>query len=117
MDELAHAYPNLGGNLLTQHDISSYFNAPEPDVTDHHLFGNGVLPPTDNFNLNFDHMDGHNDSVFDDFILDDFLHQHEDQPTLETQCADEFTEKTSILQPPFGASSYGCDDGGNAVSV
>jgi len=116
LDELAYS-TNLSGDLLAQHDINSYFNAPESDLTDPNIFGNGILPASDNFNINFDNLDGHNDSVFDDFILDDFLHQHEDQPTLETQCADELTEKTSILQPPFGASSYGCDDGGNAVSV
>lgn len=117
LDELAQNYPTLGGNLLAQHDLSSYFNAPEPTESDQKLFEHGVLPLTDNFNLNFDHLDGHHDSAFDDFNLDDFLHQHEDQSASDIQCTDGFTETTSILQPPFGASSYGCDDGGNAVSV
>ena len=116
LDEL-HSYSNLSSNSTHQHDFSSYFQHPDPSESDRQYLENTVLPLADTFNLDFDHMVGYHDSVLDDFNLDDFLHQHEDQPAPEIQSTDSVVETTAGQQPTFGASSYGCDDVGNAVSV
>jgi transcriptional activator HAC1 len=107
---------NLGDDNVHQHDFSGYFDAPQATESDNYLLENGVLPLADNINLNYDNMVSHNDGAFDDFNLDDFLN-HDDQPAPETQSSDSLAETTASLQPQLGASSYGCDDGGNAVCV
>ncbi|KAH8787141.1 hypothetical protein BGZ57DRAFT_939892 [Hyaloscypha finlandica] len=81
-----------------------------------HFFENGIAPIADQFDLNYDHLVSHDDGGIDDFDLDDFLH-HDDQPAPEIHSSDSLAETTDNLQPPLGASSFGCDDGGNAVSV
>lgn len=106
---------NFGDESLHQHDFGSYFDAPDASESNHQLFQDGVLPITDAFCYNLDNMDGHNDSEPDNFDLGDFL--HDDQPATEIQSSDQLAETTASLQPQFGASSFGCDDGGNAVSV
>jgi len=107
---------NLGNNTIHDHSFSSYFDAPDPTGADSRFFENGIQPITDSFDLNYHHMVGYNDCVTDDFNLDDFLNQ-DDQPAPEIQSSDSLAEKTANLQPQFGASSLGCDGGGNAVSV
>ncbi len=106
---------NLNNDSLHQHDFGSYFDVPQPTESDCQIFENGILPITDNFGSNFDNLVGHNDSEFDSFNLDDFL--HDDQPATEIQSSDQLAETTASLQPQFGASFSGCDDGGNAISV
>ncbi|RFU25967.1 hypothetical protein B7463_g10365, partial [Scytalidium lignicola] len=100
-------------------DYTSYFDLPHASSSDHLLLENGILPLADSFDLNYDHMAGDHDGVLDDFNINDFLHGHDDliaqQTATDFQSSDSLAETTAILQPPFGASSYGCDDGGNAV--
>ena len=107
---------DLGSNIIHQHDYSSYFDAPNPPQSDRDFLENGILPIADSFDLNFDHLVGYNDGVIDDFNLDEYLHNDE-QLAPEIQSTDPLAEKTANLQPQFGASSDGCDDGANAVSV
>ena len=78
---------------------------------------NGILPIADSFDLNYDYLVGDHDGLVNDFNIDDFLHHNDDQPAPEVQPSDSLAETTASLQPQLGASSYGCDDGGNAVSV
>ena len=115
LDEFSH----LSTSSHNVPDFGSYFNAPEPTESDCYILENRVLPITNSFDLNFDHMVGDNDGVFDDFNINDFLHHQDDiaQPAPEVQPSDELAETTASLQPQFGASTYGCDDGGNAISV
>lgn len=122
LDELNHTgfFDNLAdfdGNSVHQNEFSSFFDLPEPNVSDHLYPEARILPVTDNFNLNFDHMDGHNDNVLEGFDISEFLHQHDEQPAPEIQSTDAYAETTASLQPQFGASSNGCDDGAIAVSV
>ncbi|KAH8757847.1 hypothetical protein F5882DRAFT_417765 [Hyaloscypha sp. PMI_1271] len=107
---------NLGNQPLHQYDFGGYFDAPDPTASDRHFFENGIAPIADQFDLNYDHLVSHDDGGIDDFDLDDFLH-HDDQPAPEIHSSDSLAETTANLQPPLGASSFGCDDGGNAVSV
>ncbi|KFX99281.1 hypothetical protein V490_01867 [Pseudogymnoascus sp. VKM F-3557] len=112
-------------------------NARAPDVTQHSaassLFDD-ILPVADSFALDLAHLDasqtqsslsnnvnnnGDNNNMFPDFHLDDFLVAHHDafdnSPSfLLEECA---PATTAGLQPPFGASTDGCDDGRNAVTV
>jgi len=107
---------NLGDDSLSHHDFGSYFDAPEPTESDNQLFEQRLAPLADDFNSNFDHLANHNDGVFENFNLDDFLHDDQ-QPATEIHASDPLAETTANLQPQLGASSYGCDSGGNAVSV
>jgi transcriptional activator HAC1 len=108
---------NLGNNTIHDHGFSSYFDAPDPTGADNRFFENGIQPITESFDLNFHNMVDYNDRALDSFNLDDFLLDQDDQPAPEIQSSDSLAEKTANLQPQFGASSLGCDDGGNAVSV
>ncbi|ELR01813.1 hypothetical protein GMDG_00913 [Pseudogymnoascus destructans 20631-21] len=100
-------------------------NARAPDVTQHsaavffaldlaHLDPSHAHPSLANINNNNGNAD-----IFPDFHLDDFLVAHHDafdnSPSLfPEECA---PATTAGLQPPFGASTDGCDDGRNAVTV
>ena len=108
---------NLGSHTLPQHGFGSYFDAPEPTESDRFILENGILPIADSFDLNYDYLVGDHDGLVNDFNIDDFLHHNDDQPAPEVQPSDSLAETTASLQPQLGASSYGCDDGGNAVSV
>lgn len=107
---------NIDDHFIPQHDFSGFFDAPNPSESDHQFLENGLPHLTDNFNLDFNHMDSHNDSFFNDEDFNDFLN-HDDQLATETQSSDKFAETTASLQPQLGASFNGCDSGGNAVSV
>ncbi|OBT82588.1 hypothetical protein VE02_08990 [Pseudogymnoascus sp. 03VT05] len=108
-------------------------NARAPDSS---LFDD-ILPVADSFALDLAHLDpsqahpslgnlsnnlnnGNNaDNMFPDFHLDDFLVAHHDafdnSPSFfPEECA---PATNAGLQPPFGASTDGCDDGRNAVTV
>ncbi|KAL5349702.1 transcription factor that binds to CRE motif [Pseudogymnoascus australis] len=105
-------------------------NARAPDSS---LFDE-ILPVADSFALDLAHLDpsqahhslaslhnnnGNNADMFPDFHLDDFLVAHHDafdnSPSFfPEECA---PATTAGLQPPFGASTDGCDDGRNAVTV
>lgn len=102
-------------------DFASYFELPHASQSDRLLLENGILPLADSFDLNYDHLAGDHDGIIDDFNINDFLHGHDDivaqQPAADFQSSDSLAETTASLQPRFGASSYGCDGGGNAVSV
>jgi len=108
-------FSTFGNHNVDQHDFGGYLDAPQPSASDLHFFEHGVLPVTDSFSLNFDHMAGHNDGTIDNFDLFDFV--HDEQPAPEIQSSDSLAETTTSLQPQFGASSHGCDDGTNAVIV
>jgi transcriptional activator HAC1 len=108
--------PNFGDNTLYDNGLASYLELPDSTGADSRFFENGVLPYTDSFDFNNNHLVGNNDGGIDAFNLDDFINQ-DDQPAPEIQSSDSLAEKTPNLQPQFGASSFGCDDGGNAVSV
>jgi transcriptional activator HAC1 len=96
----------------------NYFDAPQPTESDMSIFENRVLPLTDNFDLNFDHLAYNHDSVINDFNIEDYLHHDENnQPAPDAQSSDSLAESIASLQPQLGASTYGCDDGGNAVSI
>ncbi|KAH8816824.1 hypothetical protein F5884DRAFT_777516 [Xylogone sp. PMI_703] len=102
-------------------DFASYFELPQTTPSDRLLLENGILPLADSFDLNYDHLAGDHDGILDDFNINDFLHGHDDliaqQTATDLQSSDSLAETTTSLQPPFGASSYGCDGGSNAVSV
>jgi len=112
---------NPGSKLVDSLDFTSYFELPHTTQSDRLLFENGILPLTDTFDLNYDHLAGNHDSIIDDFNINDFLHGHDEiiaqQTATDFQSSDSLAETTASLQPRFGASSYGCDDGGNAVSI
>jgi transcriptional activator HAC1 len=108
--------PNFGDNSLYDNSLGGYLDLPDSTGADSRFFENGVLPYTDSFDFNNNHLVSHNDGGIDAFNLDDFINQDEQQPT-EIQSSDSLAEKTPNQQPQFGASSFGCDDGGNAVSV
>lgn len=107
-------FSSISGDL-SYNDFRNFFEPPHPNRPDNDLFEEGIAPLADTFHSELDHMDGHHNGVFDEFVLCDFLN---DEPsTTEIQCPNKLAETTASLQPQFGASSYGCDDGGNAVSV
>merc|ERR1712093_798078 len=89
---------------------------PPTSQSDLDFLDNRVLPAANQFDHFFDNLAHNNDGVFEDSHFDEFLN-HDDQPAPEIQSSDSLAEKTTSLQPPFGASTFGCDDGSNAVSV
>lgn len=94
------------------------FAHPESDESNLQELDNPFLPITDPFSLSNDHLGGNDFEPSDDFNINDFLHHDEiTQPAPEASSSDSLVEKTASLQPLFGASSYGCDSGGPAVSV
>lgn len=93
-----------------------YLDLPAPTKSDLDVFENRVLPTTDQFDHFLNHVDHDHDLVFDEYQFDEFLN-HDDPPAPEIQSADPLAEKTASLQPPFGASTSGCDGGHVAVSV
>jgi transcriptional activator HAC1 len=102
---------------LSHHDIS-YLNG--HDSYDHgvSVLEDGINPPTDNFNIEFDNMASYNTNYVDNFNLADYLHQDENSRSVaEIRTSDSIVEKTLGLQSPIGASFIGCDSGSNAVSV
>jgi transcriptional activator HAC1 len=103
----------------TGFDYDGFLGAPQPSESDNAFFADGILPPADDFNLDYHHLaDDNNLNFNDDFMLAEFLHHDENnQPSPEVQPADPFAESAAFLQPPIGASSSGCDAGGNAVAV
>lgn len=124
LDQLSHTYnplSTLNAQPPHQYNFGGYFDTPAPTDADSHFLEHHLSTLTDSFDLNYDHMAPHNDLVFDDFKFDEFItHQPDDQlatNSFEILAADADADKTANLQPQLGASSYGCDDGGNAVSV
>jgi transcriptional activator HAC1 len=116
--EFGH-YPSYGDYSLDTDGLVSYLDNPDTNGTDLQFFEDRVEPLADTFNNHFDHLAGDNIGAANDLIeFDDFIHQDEiTQSAPEVQSSDSLTEKTPSLQPQFGASSYGCDIGGNAVVV
>jgi hypothetical protein len=112
---------DLNNHGLASTDFGQYLDFPTASLSDHAFLENGVLPLTDNFNLEYDNLAGHHTEFADDFNINDFLiHDNESvQPCIppEIQSENESVEKTASLQPPVGASLDGCDDGRIAVSV
>ncbi|CZT40578.1 related to HAC1 BZIP transcription factor, regulates the unfolded-protein response [Rhynchosporium secalis] len=93
-----------------QYEYESYLDLPSTSASDLELLNNRVLPATNQFDHFFDNLAHNNDGVFEDSHFDEFLNQ-DDQPATEIQSSDSLAEKTASLQSPFGASTYGCDDG------
>jgi hypothetical protein len=97
----------------------NFLDFPPTSFSDHQFLENGILPITDSFNLEYDHLSSNHTDFVNDFNIDDFVHDNDSAqcaPT-EIQPENESVEKTTILQPPVGASLDGCDDGRHAVSV
>jgi hypothetical protein len=112
---------DLNGHGLATTDFSHYLDFPTAPLSDHAFLENGILPLTDNFNLEYDNLASHHTDFVDDFNINDFLiHDSESaQPCAppEIQSESESAKKTASLQPPVGASLDGCDDGRIAVSI
>ena len=119
---------------LTNPDLSHYYSYAPSSPSQSSLFDD-ILPVADSFALDLAHLDASqahpslaninvnnshgNADIFPDFHLDDFLVAHHDafdnSPSFfPEECA---PATTAGLQPPFGASTDGCDDGRNAVTV
>lgn len=118
---------------LANPDLSHYYSYAPSSPSQSSLFDE-ILPVADSFALDLAHLDpsqahhslaslhnnnGNNADMFPDFHLDDFLVAHHDafdnSPSFfPEECA---PATTAGLQPPFGASTDGCDDGRNAVTV
>jgi transcriptional activator HAC1 len=111
MDVLDFAYPHLDPNAL--HDY--YFHAPQPSESDNHFLENEILPIADQFNLDYDSLALNDNSFTEQFNIDEFLHHDEHNTAPEVQSSDSLVESTLGQQPPIGASTQGCDFGGNAV--
>merc|ERR1711939_803014 len=107
---------HLSNNTHDQYGYESYLDLPSTSQSDLDFLDNRVLPAANQFDHFFDNLAHNNDGVFEDSHFDEFLN-HDDQPAPEVQSSDSLAEKTTSLQPPFGASTFGCDDGSNAVSV
>ncbi|KAH7342439.1 hypothetical protein BKA65DRAFT_401971 [Rhexocercosporidium sp. MPI-PUGE-AT-0058] len=107
---------HLSNHPHDQYGYESYLDLPSASESDLDFLNNRVLPAANQFDHFFDNLAPNNDGVFEDSHFDEFLN-HDDQPAPEIQSSDSIAEKTASLQPPFGASTYGCDDGSNAVSV
>jgi len=104
-----------GNNSTYQLD---YLDAPQPTQSDIYMLENRILPLTESFDLDFDHLAYDHNSILDDFNFNDFLHHDEiNQPAPDVQSSDSLAKSIVSLQPQLGASTHGCDDGGNAVSV
>ncbi|KAJ5054845.1 uncharacterized protein L3040_001107 [Drepanopeziza brunnea f. sp. 'multigermtubi'] len=99
-----------------QHGYESYLDLPAPTQPDLEMLENRVIPATDQFDHYLSNLDHNNNIAFEEYQFDEFLN-HDDQPAPEIQSSDSLAEKTASLQPPFGASTHGCDDGHVAVSV
>ncbi|EDN95779.1 hypothetical protein SS1G_11658 [Sclerotinia sclerotiorum 1980 UF-70] len=85
---------------------------------DQTFFNERVGPIADAFSNNFDNLAGDNIGAANDALFEDFIHQDEiTQSAPEVHSSDSFIEKTFSLQSQHGASSSGCDVGGNAVIV
>ena len=124
---------------LANPDLSHYYSYAPSSPSQSSLFDD-ILPVADSFALDLAHLDpsqahhhsslgnlannsnnlnNGNADMFPDFHLDDFLVAHHDafdnSPSFfPEECA---PATTAGLQPPFGASTDGCDDGRNAVTV
>jgi transcriptional activator HAC1 len=119
LDEFNQQYFDLSHHNMFDASID-YLGFPDATYNDSQLIDNGILPAVDSFNLEFDHMVGQHSNGADSFDIGEFLHHDLDSTqcaSSETQFESEFTEKTSSLQPPNGASLDGCDSGSNAVTV
>jgi transcriptional activator HAC1 len=104
---------NIGG---ADDDLAKYLRDSTPIESDYAYVKDNVYSLNDIFKPDYDYTDGH-DGALDQFDPYEFVVNHDDPHTSEIRSSDSFAETTSSLQPQFGASSYGCDDGGNAVSV
>jgi transcriptional activator HAC1 len=111
----SHDFSHLSNLVNTDGDFASFLEDSTPTESDHQFYEDNVAPLTDDFKSIYDHSVGH-DGDYAAFNMDEFLN-HDDPHTSELRSSDLFAETTASLQPQFGASSYGCDDGGNAVSV
>lgn len=116
---------------LAHPDLAHYYSYAPSSPSQSSLFDD-ILPVADSFAMDLAHLDpsqAHHSSLaninhgnadmFPDFHLDDFLVAHHDafdnSPSFfPEECA---PATTAGLQPPFGASTDGCDDGRNAVTV
>ena len=110
---------SAGPQPLHHHDISLFLDYPRAFESHHDFTTNGTVPSSDFFDSEYDHLDSHNYGATDAQLdFDDYLNDYTTQPpALEIQSENPLAEKTASLQPPFGASTYGCDVGSNAVSV
>ena len=118
--ESASALDSFSYLSTPSYDMRSLMDFPESTDANLGQFADGLLPPNDSFDFNYDNMAHDNHFAFDDNnIFESFInHDEHNQPSQsEVQSADPLAEQAAFLQPPIGASSHGCDAGGNAVSV
>jgi transcriptional activator HAC1 len=110
--------PAFSNNPIPAYSLGGFFDDPESSMPDYGLIDGGVFSANDTSDFNIDHLADYYNDVSNTFNIDDFVHHDENnQPAPEVQSSDTVAESTPSLQPHFGASSDGCDFGGNAVSV
>jgi len=109
-------FQDFGDYSLDSDEFSSIIDNADANGADLDFYQDRIAPITDSFHLDFDHLAGDNHGAANEFEFDDFIHQDEvTQSAPEVQSSDSLAETTAGLQPPTGASTYGCDDGGIAV--
>ncbi|QSZ37063.1 hypothetical protein DSL72_009155 [Monilinia vaccinii-corymbosi] len=99
--------------------LGGYLNHPDSLGTDQDFFEQRVEPIADSFITEFNNLAGDNNGTANDFFFEDFIHHNPEttQSAPEVHSSDSLAEKTPSLQSQLGASSSGCDVGGNAVIV
>ncbi|APA11398.1 hypothetical protein sscle_07g061680 [Sclerotinia sclerotiorum 1980 UF-70] len=122
LDEFSSEYSNytsFGQYPLDPNDgFDGHLEYPDSLGADQTFFNERVGPIADAFSNNFDNLAGDNIGAANDALFEDFIHQDEiTQSAPEVHSSDSFIEKTFSLQSQHGASSSGCDVGGNAVIV
>jgi len=116
LDSFGSALTTVGSDDYSKYSFGGVFDAPLASDADTALFENHILPITDTFYLDDYNLAHDHHSAIDDFNFNDFLNEH-GQPAPEAQSSDSLAEQPASLQPQFGASLDGCDDGCHAVSV
>ncbi|KAB8295817.1 hypothetical protein EYC80_008639 [Monilinia laxa] len=109
----------LDNYSLGANDVGNYFDNPETLGADQDFFNQRVEPIADSFTNDFNNLAGDNIGAANDLFFDAFINQNPEitQSAPEVHSSDLLAEKTLSLQSHHGASSSGCDVGGNAVIV
>lgn len=99
--------------------MGNYFDNPDTLGADQDFFNQRVEPIADSFTNDFNNLAGDNIGAANDLFFDAFINQNPEitQSAPEVHSSDSLAEKTLSLQSQHGASSSGCDVGGNAVIV
>ncbi|ESZ95155.1 hypothetical protein SBOR_4455 [Sclerotinia borealis F-4128] len=111
-------YSNFGNYVMDPNGFNGFLEHPDSLGADQTFLEERLEPLIDTFNNSFDNLADDNNGTINESIFDDFTYQDEiTQSAPEVHSSSSLAEKTSSLQSQHGASSSGCDVGGNAVSV